>query len=423
MANPFAVKTLQFSSGERFPVLLEIKTGVPLFLPTLYSITHLRGANRSSKTIELFLRDLIVFLIFVQIRKFDFIKRVLSNRLFEMHEIELIAYLCKLKMKDALENLYLSSEGESKVIYFSSFGKGKNKSKLEMINSASSDSKIRSICSYLDWYLDYFLSFYDLSRREKNTLRIICREQINHLRQRVSGRSSYNVLSTREGLSEEVLSHLLNKSKRISENNPWSSSFVRVRNEIMILWLVFLGLRRGELLNVQIPDISFSGATVTIARRADCPEDPRTSQPLVKTRDRILPLSSDLLKLTNEYILQHRRNIRGVKSHPYLFVAHKTGAPLSLSALNRVFRDLDIEVDGIDYKVTPHVLRHTWNDGFSRASDLKGSSDSEEQASRAYAMGWSPTSGTAATYTKRHVREKAKEVSLDYQKAILKGGE
>lgn len=143
----------------------------------------------------------------------------------------------------------------------------------------------------------------------------------------------------------------------------------------------------------------------------------------MKTRDRILPLSSELLRLTYEYIFHHRRSIKGVKSHPYLFVAHKTGDPLSLSALNRVFRDLDIEVDGVDYKVTPHELRHTWNDSFSRASDLKGYTDSEEQASRAYAMGWSPTSGTAATYTKRHVRNKAKEISLDYQKTMLKGGE
>lgn len=423
MANPFAVKTLQFSSGERFPVLLEVKTGNPLVLPTLYSITHLRGVNRSSKTIELFLRDLIVFLIYIQVKKYDFNKRVLSTRLFEMHEIEQIAYLCKLKMKDVLENLHSKSEDESNIFYFGSLGRGEKKLKLETINSASSDSKIRSLCSYLDWCLDYFLSFSEISKKERNSLHSICQEQINHLRKRVSGQGSFNVVFVREGLSEEVLSHLLNVSKRSSENNPWSADFVRVRNEIMILWLVMLGLRRGELLNIQTSDINFSDLTVTIYRRADCPEDTRRLQPLVKTRDRILPLSPELLKLTYEYIMHDRMSIKGVKSHPYLFVAHKTGDPLSLSALNRVFRDLHIEVDGVDYRVTPHELRHTWNDSFSRASDLKGISDSEEQASRAYAMGWSPTSGTAATYTKRHVRNKAKEISLDYQKTMLKGGE
>ena len=59
-----------------------------------------------------------------------------------------------------------------------------------------------------------------------------------------------------------------------------------------------------------------------------------------------------------------------------------------------------------------HVLRHTWNDVFSKKMDEAGVTPENERQARSYLMGWSPTSDTAATYTRRHVREKAKEVSL-----------
>ena len=35
-------------------------------------------------------------------------------------------------------------------------------------------------------------------------------------------------------------------------------------------------------------------------------------------------------------------------------------------------------------------------------------------------MGWSETSGTAATYTRRHIRKKAQAASLELQKNIMR---
>jgi hypothetical protein len=37
-------------------------------------------------------------------------------------------------------------------------------------------------------------------------------------------------------------------------------------------------------------------------------------------------------------------------------------------------------------------------------------------------MGWSETSGTAATYTRRHIRKKAQKVSLAMQKSMMEEG-
>ena len=46
----------------------------------------------------------------------------------------------------------------------------------------------------------------------------------------------------------------------------------------------------------------------------------------------------------------------------------------------------------------------------------------EEERMRSFLMGWSPTSKTALTYTRRHVRLKAQRVSLQMQAAQVKGG-
>jgi hypothetical protein len=59
-ANPFEVKTARLPSGERLPRLRSRATGIPLFQPTVWSLTELRGRNQSSSTIQQALRAVMV---------------------------------------------------------------------------------------------------------------------------------------------------------------------------------------------------------------------------------------------------------------------------------------------------------------------------------------------------------------------------
>lgn len=121
-----------------------------------------------------------------------------------------------------------------------------------------------------------------------------------------------------------------------------------------------------------------------MVRRADDPEDPRKDQPLVKTRDRKIPLSPGLCKLTHEYITNTRRATEGARRHPFLFIAMGTGAPLSLSAVNAIFAELRNAFNGEFDAITPHVLRHTWNDRFSDMMDTLKVSEAEEERMRSW---------------------------------------
>ena len=58
----------------------------------------------------------------------------------------------------------------------------------------------------------------------------------------------------------------------------------------------------------------------------------------------------------------------------------------------------------------PHVLRHTWNDEFSRLMDENKISPEREHKLRAELMGWSPTSKMPSVYTRRHTKEQAKNI-------------
>jgi integrase len=111
--------------------------------------------------------------------------------------------------------------------------------------------------------------------------------------------------------------------------------------------------------------------------------------------------------------------LTGAKKHPFLFVASRTGNPMSLAAVAKLFNELREKAPSLPESLSAHVLRHTWNDAFSAKMDSAGVTPESERQARSYLMGWSPTSDTAAAYTRRHVRNKAKEVSLALQHQLI----
>ena len=59
MPRLFHIKWLKFDNGERFPILLKKADGIPLFLPTVYTIAIQRSSGKSSATLGLNLRSIM----------------------------------------------------------------------------------------------------------------------------------------------------------------------------------------------------------------------------------------------------------------------------------------------------------------------------------------------------------------------------
>jgi integrase len=196
-----------------------------------------------------------------------------------------------------------------------------------------------------------------------------------------------------------------------------------------LLWA--LGVRRSELLAMETRDINFSveQAFITIVRRPDNPLDKRRPRPAVKTLGREIVVDARLAGLLRGYIMGDRRAQPAARTHPFVFVSSVDGSPLSLSSANKLFQALRERVPDLPDDLSPHVMRHSWNDAFSAASDRANPhrtdvEKTKEERMRSYLMGWTQNSKMAAKYSARWIAEAANErlLSLQGHQNILTGG-
>lgn len=423
MANPYIVRILMLASGERLPVLMDTRLGTPLFAPTIYSLSQLRGRNLAANTIKGGLQHIMVLLLFLEQRGIDIEARFREGRILDLAEIESLANICHMRVADIDPTPLVGNAKPARITSIEHYRRGPAPLGSNVLDGSSAANRMRGIADYLSWLAKAQLLKFSAGSPEFMALEATRQLVIEMIKARIPESGSRNTLDARMGLAPETGARLLAVIAKNSPENPWSGEFTRCRNELIFRWLYSFGLRRGELLNVKVSDIDFRKESVTIVRRADAPEDPRREQPAVKTRDRVLPIPPDLCRLTHDYVLTARRQWGGARKHEYLFVADKTGAPMSLSALNKCFSFLRSRIPDLPDDLSPHVLRHTWNDNFSAIMDRNRTADNDEQKMRSFLMGWSETSGTAIKYTRRHVRQKANQVSLLMQSEMTGEGE
>lgn len=415
MAVGYRVKTIKLESGERLPLLLSKETGIPLWDATLFILTTLRATNLAANTLEQAARAVMVAHQIFSYLSIDLNDRMLKGRLLSLGEIEALVKFAALRQEE-LDSLLETQTTQTKTAQVVSFKKMARRAVSKMpkvVNSETKTIRLIYIRNYIEWLVSGRRLKLDVQHKHYEALNEAARVVVGSINARMPEQGYKS--SSRQGVSSEVRARILEVIKPDSPDNPWKNKHVRARNQLIFLWLLFLGIRNGELLSIYAQDVNLRSGEVVVVRRPDNPEEVRQNAPLVKTRGRLLALGPELSELTRAYLIGLRSKIKGARRHPYLFVATGTGAPLSKSALNKLFRELRAQVPGLPDDLSPHVLRHTWNDDFSALMDERGVPPEEEEKMRRQAMGWSPKSKMAATYTKRHVQRKSNEASLAMQ--------
>jgi integrase len=413
--NPYAVKTVLMRSGERLPMLCARATGAPLFQPALWSLTELRARNRSTSTIQQALRGVMVLQLTLDKQAIDIHARLDEGRLLTLGEVELLSGACKLPLEVLCDRLSLINESGTV-----SAPRVRTGTRVAQVDALTAGIRLRYIRDYLAWLVTDRLLRMGSQTPTLASLQSLAGAALGAITARIPPSTGRTVVGQREGLSKECRERLISIIEPESPENPWPNEHARRRNYLVVRWLLSLGLRRGELLGVKVNDINFASHEVLIPRRADDQEDPRRNQPNAKTHDRLLALDADLAALTREYVLKYRRAIPGAKRHPFLWVATGTGAPLSLQAVNKMFVSLRRKFLELSSKLSPHILRHTWNEWFSEQMDQSNTSEEMEQKMRAQQMGWSDDSKMAATYLRRRIRTAANKASLQMQQKLRK---
>lgn len=122
------------------------------------------------------------------------------------------------------------------------------------------------------------------------------------------------------------------------------------RNLVLFNILLFCGLRREELLLLQIPDIDFERKTLTVRSNTS------------KTgRSRQLPLHSSTIMYLRDYLTARKQY-----TSPYLFVSSKKDRQLTLNGLKHLVHKLQL-LSGVSFHL--HQLRHTFAINFLKSSN------------------------------------------------------
>lgn len=380
----------------------------------MFSLLDLRNAGCAPNTLKQALRAVTFLLLVLDELEIDLELRLAKGTLLDHAELEALSRACSLPLRD-LRMSDGAPQARPNVIRMHEAARMKvGITPAAEVQSSTKFVRLHYIRKYLMWSANRALLRHPPGSVEHEHL-LVAKSIADHfLLSRMPASGRRNTEDQRQGLAPKDLERLKRVIQVGHPENPWSPR-TQQRNNLLVRWYLNLGLRRSELLGVKVHDINFQSSEVLIPRRPDDKSDPRAQKPEVKTSDKLLPLDPGLARDTHAYVLKERRITGSARRHPYLFVASTSGAPLSISAVNLVFTELRRKVPALPDDLTPHVLRHTWNDNFSELADREKFSEAEESRMRSRLQGWSPTSKTAAQYTRRHVKKKAREASLALQ--------
>ena len=392
----------RWQSGERYVMLVEAETGQPLWWPMLYVTTQLRNAGQSVATMEAALRAIDLLLTYAQEYRMDLEERILTRQYLAIYEVDA---LC-----DWAQHAVDRSGPRSP---------RSTKQRAREVSKAHEYGRLSSIASYLEWLGAAVLG----NRRTGDDDKEIARLVRAIRKRRPSWRRNRDRAD--RALGDEQRVRLLEVINPDHPDNPWKDPKAAERNELAVLMLLYLGMRRGELLGVQVGDIDWQAQKLSIERRPDEPDDPRMRQPRTKTLPHKVNLFPNLLERLDRYVRGARRKTRGAYGHRYLLVVHRKGPyegdPLSEYGLTKVFSDLQ-KCDPLLEGLHPHALRHTWNLLYSRAADAKrkteGLPEAAEDAGRNQQMGWEQGSAMARAYNRRHIERKAGETAVTLFKDV-----
>lgn len=408
------IRTVIFSKGERYPVLVD-GSGVPGWFPTLFVTTQVRNTSNAPNTMVSVLGAVKLLLAWAEEHFIDLEQRFRKRLWLTGTEIESI--------RNYFQRRGQANDHRGQVVV--SLPRRMESARAVVLAAGQRVSpwtvyiRMTYIAKYLEWLADRMLE------RDTSPSVALARNDVKamlaDIRSRRPNVSKHSRVSTRRGLGNQARSTLLEMMRPDAPNNPFGPT-VRLRNWVIVRLLDALGIRAGELLAMKVMDFDFQRNEVLIPRRHGDPHDPRSRQPVAKTLDRRLALTDELSRLVHRYVMTDRNEVRLAKRHPFLLITHQggsnCGAPLSYSALSKIFRQMRSVIPAELEGLSAHVLRHTTNDRLSEQWDAEGVSDAKEEKMRSYMMGWREGSGTAAIYTRRHTERKAREAQLKLQRRV-----
>ncbi|EMH5485691.1 site-specific integrase [Escherichia coli] len=394
----YKVKKFIMSSGERGCLILDKKSNLPTYYQNLFLTTDIRNRGATASTMEIVATNLLIFSNFLDGRGIDIIERVELKKYLSVAEIDDLVRYAKQRFD------------RQKIINIKS-------TNYRFIAKRTFSYRIHVFSRYLKWLCGLVHSSKGIHAKYEVDV------FIESIRAHIPRNSSLNMNEISEkSLNEEEIKVLFRLLEIGGIENPFHKE-VQVRNRLIFTLLLNLCLRAGELLNLKIDDFDLRDNTLSVVRRHDSKEDGRSYQPLVKTGERVIPLSDELAREIFDYISNSREKMTKRKKHNFLFVAHCTGKnagePLSISAYEKVISTLKRASPEL-YNLSGHRLRHSWNYMYSKGIEGAELEYNRRKDLRNYLMGWSKESIMCDRYNYKYISQQEKDVVLKVYKSVSK---
>jgi integrase/recombinase XerC len=121
------------------------------------------------------------------------------------------------------------------------------------------------------------------------------------------------------------------------------TTFEEIRNYLIVTLFYTTGMRRAELISLQLKSIDFSNKAIKVIGK--------------RNKERIIPLLPFVIQLLKNYI-SFRIDLQTIKDSEVLILSNK-GNKVSESFVYRLINDY-FSTASIKVKKSPHILRHTF---------------------------------------------------------------
>ncbi|RZR41923.1 site-specific integrase [Vibrio vulnificus] len=356
----------KFMSGERYVFLLD-DDGVPDFWVTHFVTQKLR-MSKTATTIQQYLKSIKHLKVWESLNNRDLLNEISKGDIPSIDDINALKEHCALQAK------VFKNQVKSNVTNMADFHLSKSKDK-PTVTKSQYISRIAHIAEYLH--------FCGMERVKKKPSASNLFDELDVMKGQIkSGMAKGRTKNKQKdldksGIPDDVFEDFVAVAKPNSEHNPFGKD-VKFRNYLIVQTLYETGFRRAELVALRISDIGTESdnPTLSVIRRHNSKEDPRLDEPTAKTLGRTVPISQELRDLLNMYIRTDRVRTKSAKTHPLIFVAHKSkrgshekGDPIVKQTINDVFN----QIRKVNYErfwgITPHAFRHFFNDQLSSRID------------------------------------------------------
>jgi len=373
---------------------------IPVYYPNLYVTFELSG--KALETTKKYLEHLAVFEGFLAFSSIDLISRIEQRPKSQY-------------LTDGELSRFVSDAGFSKETLTKKYaGMRLHPTAYKSVGKIHAKQRIEAVRDYLDFLYEKLGD-----HLTRNDAVDDVKSRLNRKIKAASPGWKKTRIDEMKGLTTWERDRLLEVMHPESAENPFADGSIKLRNYIILLLGLDMGLRRSEMLLIKISDIHWHSRQLLVVNLEDESIDPRTMAPQFKTHERMLVMSDDLYEAISQYEskYRYRKTPTGssqARKHPFLLAAHRRneGKPMSIKALDGVFPRVGKVAPELAH-IHPHILRHdsVYTMLESMREELEKLTPEDRatliQKTLTWMYGWSPESNMPGLYGAKFWKEEA----------------